>query len=75
MELSANRNIYVNHFREGVFRPRLVEDRVSQSHTMTIGATSGGDGVAQRHAIRAGATSGPYSDFLSHAAGADITSG
>ena len=73
-ELSANRNIYVDRFREGVLRPRLVEDRVSQSHTMTIGATSGGDGVTQRHAIRAGTTPGPYRDFLSYAAGADITS-
>ena len=43
--------------------------------TLTIGATSGGDGVTQRHAIRAGTTSGRYCDFLSHATGADITSG
>ena len=74
-ELSANRNIYENRCRGGVLCPRLAEDRVSQSHTMTIGATSGGDGVTQRHAIRAGTTSAPYSDFLSHATGADITSG
>ena len=32
-ELSANRNIYVNRFREGVFRPHLVEDRVIQSQS------------------------------------------
>ena len=59
MELSASLNIYVNRFRGGVLCPRLVEDPVSQSHTMTISATSGGGGVTQRHAIRAGTTSGP----------------
>ena len=75
LELSANRNIYFNRFREGVFRPRLVEDRVIQGHAMTIGVTSGVNGVTQRHAIGAGTTSGPYSNFQSHATGADITSG
>lgn len=44
-ELLANRNICVNRFREGVFRPRLVENRVIQSQAMSNGATSGGDGV------------------------------
>ena len=35
-ELLANRSIYVNHFREGVFRPRLVEDRVIQSQIVEL---------------------------------------
>ena len=74
-ELSANRNIYVNRFRDGDSLPRSGEYRVIRSHAIRAGATSGDDGVTQRHAIGIGATSGSDSVTQHHAIGAGTTSG